>query len=204
MAPTSVFLSSGSPTRSVDRRSFELVEQRLVDRSPGRRAAAAGAADLALVEEDAVDDALDGLVERRVVEDDVGRLAAELQRQRLVRAGHGAADLLADGRGAGERHLVHVGMLDQGKADLARAGDDVDDARRQVRLAARRRRRAAPSAASCSAGLRTTVLPAASAGAIFQASISSGKFHGMTCAATPSGCGVRPGKAYSSLSAQPA
>jgi hypothetical protein len=31
-----------------------------------------------------------------------------------------------------------------------------------------------------SAGLSTTVLPAASAGAIFQASISSGKFHGMT------------------------
>ena len=29
------------------------------------------------------------------------------------------------------------------------------------------------------AGLRTTVFPAASAGAIFQASISSGKFHGM-------------------------
>jgi len=27
--------------------------------------------------------------------------------------------------------------------------------------------------------LRTTVLPAASAGAIFQESISSGKFHGM-------------------------
>ena len=37
------------------------------------------------------------------------------------------------------------------------------------------------------AGLRTTVLPAASAGAIFQASISSGKFHGMIWAATPSG-----------------
>ena len=33
-----------------------------------------------------------------------------------------------------------------------------------------------------SAGLRTTVLPHASAGAIFHASISSGKFHGMICA----------------------
>ena len=38
-----------------------------------------------------------------------------------------------------------------------------------------------------SAGLSTTVLPQASAGAIFQASISSGKFHGMTWPATPSG-----------------
>jgi hypothetical protein len=34
-----------------------------------------------------------------------------------------------------------------------------------------------------SAGFSTTVLPAASAGAIFQASISSGKFHGIICAA---------------------
>ncbi len=54
------------------------------------------------------------------------------------------------------------------------------------------------------AGLRTTVLPAASAGAIFQASMSSGKFHGMIWAATPSGFATRPGNAYSSLSAQPA
>ena len=39
-----------------------------------------------------------------------------------------------------------------------------------------------------SAGFSTTVLPQASAGAIFHASISSGKFHGMIWAATPSGC----------------
>jgi len=43
-----------------------------------------------------------------------------------------------------------------------------------------------------SAGLSTTVFPHASAGAIFQASISSGKFHGITCAATPSGRGSGP------------
>ena len=39
----------------------------------------------------------------------------------------------------------------------------------------------------CSAGLRTTVLPAASAGASFQAAISSGKFHGMIWPQTPTG-----------------
>ena len=46
-----------------------------------------------------------------------------------------------------------------------------------------------------SAGLSTTVLPQASAGAIFQASISSGKFQGMIWPATPSGRGraVREG-----------
>ena len=36
-----------------------------------------------------------------------------------------------------------------------------------------------------SAGLSTTVLPQARAGAIFHASMSSGKFHGMICPATP-------------------
>ena len=55
-----------------------------------------------------------------------------------------------------------------------------------------------------SAGLSTTVLPAARAGAIFHASMSSGKFHGMTCAATPSGAGEAPRPTWSSLSAQPA
>ena len=55
-----------------------------------------------------------------------------------------------------------------------------------------------------SAGFSTTVLPAASAGAIFHASMSSGKFHGITCAATPSERGFAPRPAWSSLSAHPA
>src|SRR5437588_7166647 len=55
-----------------------------------------------------------------------------------------------------------------------------------------------------SAGFKTTVLPAASAGAIFHASINRGKFHGITWPATPRGRALRLGKAHSSLSAQPA
>jgi hypothetical protein len=39
----------------------------------------------------------------------------------------------------------------------------------------------------CWAGLRTTVLPAASAGAIFQAAIRIGKFHGVIDPMTPIG-----------------
>ena len=39
----------------------------------------------------------------------------------------------------------------------------------------------------CSAGLRTTQLPVASAGPSFQAAISSGKFHGMIWPHTPTG-----------------
>ena len=105
MAPTSVFLSSGSPTRSVSMRacsSFgELLGDRLLHEQPGARAA-----DVALVEEDPVDDALDGLVERRVVVDDVGGLAAQLQGEPPAGAGEAALDLLADVGGAGERDLV--------------------------------------------------------------------------------------------------
>ena len=54
------------------------------------------------------------------------------------------------------------------------------------------------------AGLMTTQLPVASAGAIFHASINRGKFHGITCPTTPSGATRRPGATYSSLSVQPA
>ena len=77
----------------------------------------------------------------------------------------------------------------QVRAGRAVAGDDVDDARRQLGL---RQMSAKISAVSgvVSAGLSTTVLPHASAGAIFQASISSGKFHGMIWPATPSGRGL--------------
>ena len=53
-----------------------LVEHALLDQQPRP-----GAADVTLVEEDAVDDPLDGLIERGVLEHDVRRLAAELERQ---------------------------------------------------------------------------------------------------------------------------
>ena len=56
----------------------------------------AGAADFALVEVDAADDALDGLVDAGVLEDDVGALAAEFEGEALERAvGAGAAQALA-------------------------------------------------------------------------------------------------------------
>jgi hypothetical protein len=52
------------------------------------------------------------------------------------------------------------------------------------------------------AGLSTTVLPMARAGAIFHASISMGKFHGMIWPMTPSG--FQPGTADFMICAQPA
>ena len=38
------------------------------------------------------------------------------------------------------------------------------------------------------AGLKTTVLPATSAGEIFQTGMETGKFHGVMAATTPRGC----------------
>ena len=92
----------------------------------------AGAADVALVEEDAVDDAFDGLVERGVVEDDVGRLAAEFEGEFFAGAGEGALDDFADFGGAGEGDLGGERMVDHGGSGFAGAGDDVDDAGRQA------------------------------------------------------------------------
>ena len=91
---------------------------------------------MALVEEDAVDDPLDGLVERGVVEHDVGGLAAELERELLAGAGHRPGDLAAHLGRAGEGHLVDAGVLDERPARLAGAGDDVDDTGRQLGLPA--------------------------------------------------------------------
>ena len=103
----SVFLSSGSPTRSVDIRGAWPVDL-VGDRLPS---SASRAADVALVEEDAVHDALDRLVDRGVVEDDVRRLAAELQRDLLAGAGDRAGDGFADLGRAGEGDLVDAGMV---------------------------------------------------------------------------------------------
>ena len=98
--------------------------------------ARARAADVALVEEDPLDDALDRLVDRGVLEDDVGRLAAELEREADVAAGERGLDVLADRRGAGEGDLVDaVGAHERG-AGGAVAGEDRDHARRQLGLLA--------------------------------------------------------------------
>ena len=91
--------------------------------------AAAGRADFALVDEDAEERAVDGGFEVGVGEEDVGRLAAELERDALHGVGGHLDDLLAHGGAAGEGDLVDVGMLYQRRTGgFAEAGDDVDDA----------------------------------------------------------------------------
>ena len=75
--------------------------------------AAASAADLTLIEEDAIDNTFNRLVERRIFKDDVGRLATELQREALPLSSDPLGDRDADGGAAGEGDLRD-----------ARVGDD--------------------------------------------------------------------------------
>ena len=84
---------------------------------------------LTLVEEDADLGAFDRLVELGVVEDDVGGLAAELERARNQALGGRFGDAVADFGRAREGELVEARVVKHGLARAgAAAGDDVDDA----------------------------------------------------------------------------
>ena len=78
-------------------------------------------------------------------------------------------------------------MLRERRARLdAEAVDDVDDTGRQ-QVADDLEEEQDRLAGVCSAGLSTTQLPAARAGASFHVAMRIGKFHGMICPTTPSG-----------------
>src|SRR5207249_7596097 len=85
-----------------------------------------GATVLARIPEDGDGRCSRGPHEVRVREDDVRRLAAQLERDALDGLRGELADPAADGRRARERDLRHVGVLDQALADdPPGAGDDV-------------------------------------------------------------------------------
>ncbi len=75
-------------------------------------------------------------------------------------------------------------MFDERLAVLRVAGEHVEHAGGRPTSIASSAKASAVSGVYF-AGLMTTVLPAASAGATFHANISSGKFHGMTWPTTP-------------------
>ena len=140
------------------------------DQHPGQRGAG-----LAGVEEALGDAVPDRLVEVGVVEDHVGRLAAELQRHPLDRRRGQLGDPPAGPGRAGERDHVDVGVGgDRLADDRAGAGDQVEDARRAG--PPRRSTSASMKAFSgaTSLGLSTTVQPAARAGATLAAIWCSG------------------------------
>ena len=124
----------------VDQLGDEAVVDRALHEQPRARLAA-----LPRRREDPRDHPLDRLVEVGVVEDDVGRLAAELERDRLEMLRRELVDLAAGCRAAGEADVRDRGMRHQRLADLrTQAGDDVDDTVRKARLS----EEAAPARAS--------------------------------------------------------
>lgn len=111
--------------------SQELVVDALLDVDTG-----AGAAALAVVEEDTEIDPGDGVVDIGVLEDDVGRLAAELE-SNLLQVGTSSRleDLTANDGRTSEGDLVNVHVRGNGlTSDLAETRDDVDDTRREASL----------------------------------------------------------------------
>ena len=97
--------------------------------------ARAGDAGLTRRGENAGDRAADGIVEDAIVEHDVGRLAAELQRHFLETLGCKLVHARARRRAAGEGDLGDLGMRHQRLAHHgAIAGHDIDHAGRQAQF----------------------------------------------------------------------
>lgn len=109
----------------------ELVVDRLVDQN-----ARAGAAALAVVEVDTKVDPRDGVVNVGIREDNVGRLATQLQGNLLqVALGRGLQDAPANQGRAGEGDLIDVHVVRDGSTgDLAETREDVDHTRREAGL----------------------------------------------------------------------
>ena len=114
------------------RQREQLIDKLIVHRAMNQRARA-GDAGLPGRREDAGDHTFDGFVEISVIENNVGGLAAQFQRDVLDPARGGLIDVFAGFVAAGESDFVDAGMRQQWFAHfVAEACDDVDDAGREA------------------------------------------------------------------------
>ena len=185
--PIWVASSPGSPTTTSLSDALEALHER-VEHAALHQDPAARAAVLTGVVEEAHRRGGRRGVEVGVGEDDVGRLAAELQRHPLELVRRLAHDALADRGRPREADLADVGVGDEPLPhDRPLAGQDREHPFRDAGVAAPAPRSGLAVSGVSSAGLRTTVLPAASAGARPQPAMGIGKFQGTMTETQPSG-----------------
>jgi len=84
----------------------------------------------------AVNNAFDCLVDRRVIENDVSRFTTQLESQSFICPGNLALNCLTHGRATCKCHFVHIGVFDQHSPSITGASDDVDNPWRKVGLLA--------------------------------------------------------------------
>src|SRR2546426_6588823 len=97
--------------------------------------AAASGANFSLVDEDSEKRAVNGGFPIRAVEENVGRLAAKLERDALESVRSALDDDFSDGGAAREGDFVHTGMCDKRSArGFAKPVDNIDDPGRQAQL----------------------------------------------------------------------
>lgn len=165
----------------VDQGRYETVINRVLDED-----AAAGAADLPLVEKDTQLGAVQGLVEAAIVEDDVSALAAQFQR--------GGNQLFRCRQGDAAAHFRRTRESQFGKARvfqdiLARLGTGAVMMLKTPggKMPSARRANSSRVRPASFEGFSTVQSPAARTGASFQAPIRKGKFQGMIWPTTPRG-----------------
>jgi hypothetical protein len=89
---------------------------------------AARRTDLALIDEDAKERAINSGLEIRIGKEDVGGLAAQLESHALKGVGRRFHDQLAHRRRSGKGHLVYAGVgYDSCAGGFAQSSHDIDD-----------------------------------------------------------------------------
>ena len=88
--------------------------------------------DVTLVEKDCADDSFHSLVDWSVLENNIRGLAAQFERELLVRAREGLCDLLAYLGAVRESDFIDARMLNDGRTCCTRTRDNVDNSRREI------------------------------------------------------------------------
>src|SRR3989338_5760833 len=93
-----------------------------------------GATDMSLIIIDAIDNSLDGLIDRCIFKNNVGRFSTELHGQSFSGAGGGLNNPFSNRSGASEGNFPNVRMTNNHISRFTRSSNNIDDPRRKSRL----------------------------------------------------------------------